>query len=357
MASIEAYETKKGLKLWRVRYRRPDGKSTDKSGFRTKREATLWLNNLEVAKSEGNYINPAAGKATVRDLGTAWMARQADWKPSYRYTMESTWETHVLPKWGDYQVSKITRADVQEWVAGLDRSRSVTSRCVTILSSILDDAVADSLIHSNRATNIALPKTSKKPRVYLDHKQVEAFAIAAGENGVIIRTLAYTGLRWGELAGLHGPDVDTVGRRIHVNRNAVQVGSRIVVGTPKTHELRTVPIPAFLAVELLERVGEGIVFPSRAGGYQRAPRASEAKRSWWRTAVLESGIPDVTPHGLRHTAASLAIQAGAHVKAVQRMLGHSSAAMTLDRYSALFDSDLEAVASALEGSRARALVK
>ena len=53
----------------------------------------------------------------------------------------------------------------------------------------------------------------------------------------------------------------------------------------------------------------------------------------------------MTPHDLRHTAASLAISAGANVKAVQRMLGHASASMTLDVYSDLFDDDLDAVAA------------
>ena len=56
----------------------------------------------------------------------------------------------------------------------------------------------------------------------------------------------------------------------------------------------------------------------------------------------------MTPHDLRHTAASLAVSAGANVKAVQRMLGHASAAMTLDVYADLFDDDLEAVATALD---------
>ena len=356
MATIEPYETKAGRR-YRVRYRRPNGRSTDKSGFRTKRDATLWMSSLEVAKAEGSYISPSAGKATVGELGQAWLARQADWKPSYRYTMESTWHTHVLPRWGDYQVAKITRADVQEWIAGLNRSRSVASRCVTILSSILDDAVTDRLIHSNRAKDLALPRPDKRPRVYLDHQQVEDFATAAGDNGIIIRTLAYTGLRWGELAGLHGPDVDPIGRRISINRNAVQVGSKIIVGTPKTHELRTVPMPEFLAEDMRGRLGDDIVFPSRSGGYQRAPRASEKKRSWWRTAMLDAGIPEVTPHSLRHTAASLAIQSGAHVKAVQRMLGHASAAMTLDTYTDLFDSDLDAVAVALGDRRAEVLAR
>lgn len=63
------------------------------------------------------------------------------------------------------------------------------------------------------------------------------------------------------------------------------------------------------------------------------------------TAVRRDGL---TPHELRHTAASLAVSAGANVKAVQRMLGHASAAVTLDVYADLFDDDLDSVATALD---------
>ena len=62
---------------------------------------------------------------------------------------------------------------------------------------------------------------------------------------------------------------------------------------------------------------------------------------------IDPTLPRITPHDLRHTAASLAISAGANVKAVQRMLGHASASMTLDTYADLFDDDLDAVAVAL----------
>lgn len=61
---------------------------------------------------------------------------------------------------------------------------------------------------------------------------------------------AYTGLRWGEMAGLHVEHVDTVKRRVSVVQNAVTVGSFVEVGTPKTHEARTVPYPDFLDTEL-----------------------------------------------------------------------------------------------------------
>ena len=69
-------------------------------------------------------------------------------------------------------------------------------------------------------------------------------------------------------------------------------------------------------------------------------------------AARAIGEPGLTPHELRHTAASLAIKAGANVKAVQRMLGHASAAMTLDRYADLFDDDLDDVADRLDALRA-----
>lgn len=63
----------------------------------------------------------------------------------------------------------------------------------------------------------------------------------------------------------------------------------------------------------------------------------------------------VTPHDLRHTAASLAISAGANVKVIQRMLGHKSAKVTLDTYAALFPDDLDNVVGALSRQRAEQL--
>lgn len=69
---------------------------------------------------------------------------------------------------------------------------------------------------------------------------------------------------------------------------------------------------------------------------------------WLQKALREADLDYLSPHDLRHTAASLAIQSGASVKAVQRMLGHASAAMTLDVYADLFDSDLDDVAARMD---------
>ncbi len=69
--------------------------------------------------------------------------------------------------------------------------------------------------------------------------------------------------------------------------------------------------------------------------------------SWWDRSLISAGLPPMTIHDLRHTAASLAVSTGANVKAVQRMLGHASAAMTRDTYSDLFEEDLDTVAQRL----------
>jgi integrase len=166
--------------------------------------------------------------------------------------------------------------------------------------------------------------------------------------------LAYTGLRWGEAVALRVADLDMLRRRATVSENAVQVGAQIHVGTPKAHKHRSVPLPEFLlpylARQCERRDRDDLLFGGENG---RHLQRSHNKSGWFDRAVAASGVPRVTAHDLRHTAASLAVSAGANVKAVQRMLGHASAAMTLDIYADLFDDDLEAVATALDAARTR----
>jgi integrase len=169
----------------------------------------------------------------------------------------------------------------------------------------------------------------------------------------------YTGLRWGELSALRVRDLDLERRRLSVNENAVRVGSELHVGSSKTHELRSVGFPNFLA-EPLDELASGmepraLLFGDGDDPIQR-PRSSGASRSWFMRALTDAGLPRMTVHDLRHTAASLAIASGANVKAVQRMLGHASAAMTLDVYADLFDDDVDAVSAALDRARLTALV-
>lgn len=104
-----------------------------------------------------------------------------------------------------------------------------------------------------------------------------------------------------------------------------------------------------------------LLFPALRAEYLRQPGKSpvvdgvKTKLKWWERALDAAGVEWMTPHDLRHTAASLAVSAGASVKAVQTMLGHKSAAMTLDVYSDLFDSDLYDVAARMNAQQDRVL--
>lgn len=107
-----------------------------------------------------------------------------------------------------------------------------------------------------------------------------------------------------------------------------------------------------LAVRLAGKAADAFAFPAPSGGVLRI---GNFRARVFDPAARAVGLDGLTPHELRHTAASLAVSAGANVKAVQRLLGHASAAMTLDVYSGLFDDDLDAVAERLDRAAADAL--
>ncbi len=151
-----------------------------------------------------------------------------------------------------------------------------------------------------------------------------------------------------EATALRVRRVDLFCKRIEVAEAASEHSGSITIGTPKSHQRRYVPLPEFLVNDLRNQMRgkqlEDLVFTARGG----APlRNSNFRRDVFDGAAAAAGLRGLRPHDLRHTAASLAIGAGANVKAVQQMLGHASAAMTLDVYAGLFNDDLAAVAARL----------
>jgi len=223
-----------------------------------------------------------------------------------------------------------------------------------VLAGIMKYAIRDGRLSRNPCDGIQLPRLVRERRGYLSHAQVRELAAACGEYGDIVLFLAYTGLRWGEMAALKIGRLDMTRRRIDVAEAVSPARGQLVWSTPKSHSSRSVPFPAFLADYLLARTsgrarGE-LVFVGPDGGVLRS---GNFRRRQFAAAVSlmqerDASFPCIAPHDLRHTAASLAVSAGANVKAVQRMLGHASAAMTLDVYADLFDDDLDAVAIALD---------
>ncbi|UQN29444.1 tyrosine-type recombinase/integrase [Brachybacterium kimchii] len=355
-------DARTGKPRYLVRYRKPDGRQSMKRGFPTKRDAEAWLTDAEGAKRRGEFVEVSAGRIHLAELADPWLrAKRTRVKPSTLDGIEGAWRIHVRPRFGRTSVARILPSEVEAWIADLvdaGKSPTVVRRAHAVLAQMLDTAVRDRRIAVNPARGITLPRARSSAHRYLSHLEVRSVAERAGEHRTLVYLLAYGGLRWGEAAALRVMDVQ--GARVRVDRAVVPTRNGWKVGTPKTHERRTLYLPGFVARMVADET-EGrdpmaLLFPAPRGEYLRTPgRVRRGRRLWWQAALEDAGVDYLRIHDLRHTAASLAVQSGAHVKAVQRMLGHRSAAMTLDRYADLWDSDLDAVAGSLDAARTAAL--
>jgi integrase len=264
--------------------------------------------------------------------------------------------------WGSVSVADIDLLGVEAWIAGMGRNgagATTVLRAYGVLSGVLADAVKAKRLAANPAKGVEnLPRKTAKRHVYLSADDVHQLADESGDHGALVLVLAYCGLRWGEAIGLRVRDVEFLRRRLTVHENAVQMRTRHAVGPTKGRKARSVPVPAFvldeLSVQCKGKASGDLVFPSCSGGYLQRPKSSTG---WFQAAVKRAGVQKVTPHDLRHTCASLAVAAGVNVVALQRMLGHKSAKMTLDSYSDLFDDDLDAVAVSLHARYSREVTR
>ena len=138
-------------------------------------------------------------------------------------------------------------------------------------------------------------------------------------------------------------DIDLARRRIDVRQAFSDVGGRVVLGTPKSHQSRSVPIPRFLAREIfaatIGKVADDLVFTM--------PGGTTLRLSNWRLVTFiparaRAGLSGrFRIHDLRHTAASLMIQAGYPPKMLQEIMGHASITTTLDLYGHLYPGDMD----------------
>lgn len=367
---IKQYTDKRtGRPRYLVRYRKPDGTQTKKRGFTRKKDAEDWLHEIESAKLRGEFIPVSAGRTRLTELYPGWLAaKRVHCTPGWVVDLDASWRTHVEPRWAQTPVRQVRAGDIQEWIAELSgqRSPTIVIRAHGVLAGILDDAVRDGKIRTNPARGVKLPRKSAARSRYLTHAEVQTVAEASGHE-LLVYVLAYCGLRWGEATALRVRDVNLLRRRISVTRAVRYIrGTGFKVGDTKGKEDRTVPVPGFLAAMLEAAVTgaagpDALIFPAPRAEYLRQPgksRVVDGKRAgvkWWERALDDGGVEWMTPHDLRHTAASLAVSAGANVKAVQQMLGRKSASLTLDTYADLFDSDLDDVAVRMDAQRGHAL--
>ena len=363
MSSITSYMTKAG-KRYMVQYTKADGRRGKVRGFTNKMAAEAWDQDRGHAQRRGSWTDPARAQVPVAQLWDSWIAmktlRVAE---SYRKALESSWKTHVNPRWGDVLLSDIDPGSVQEWVTDLAgrRSATVTERALGVLRGLLDMAVTHRRIPINPAADARGPARPELRQLILTGTQLEALIAACPEDrGVLVRVLGTTGMRWGEAVGLRVRDVNPLRRRITATRSASTVAGAIHSGPTKGRRSRQVAalpevFEALVPLMAGKRQGD-LLWEKRGGGELTTP----SRRSWWHSAVDRCAAADpdfpaeLTPHDLRHTAASLMIAGGASVMVVQAQLGHKSAKETLDIYSHLFEEDLDPVLDAMEAMMKRA---
>ena len=321
---------------WRARYRDAAGREHSRD-FTRKVDAQNWLDSVTTAVTTGTYVDPRLSKITVDTWAPRWLATKVNLKPTTRVTYEILLHKHVLPAWRDTSLSGVTHEGVASWVAGLEASglsASSIRQTHRVFALLLGLAVRDGRLARNPAAGVPLPRTRRAEQTHLTHAEVDALASAAGEYRLAVLFLAYTGVRFGEMAALRVRHLDLMRRRTVITESVTEVRGRAVFSTPKTHQSRSVPTPRFvvddLAAHVAGRASDEFVFSASRGGVLRA---RNFRRAGFEPAVAAAGLAPLTPHALRHTAASLAIAAGANVKVVQTMLGHKSATMTLDLYA------------------------
>ena len=370
----------------RARWRDPAGREHSQK-FGRMIDAKRFLVSIEDSKLRGGYVDPAAGKIAFRPWAERWYSSTAHLKPSTRHDYRALLDHQVLPRFGGGSLASIDTLAVREWfsvlVAGDPDAKPPRKpigakrahKALQVLVLILGAAVEGKKLAVNPAAGLKrLPRAQRREMHFLDAPQVEVLAGAIREPyGLLVRFAAYTGLRPCELVALRVRQLNLLRGEVRVAEAAPEVGGRLQWGDVKTHEARTIHLPRWLAEDLggylagRPRGREELVFTAARGG---PVRESKWVPSYFKRAVVaanemiarmpEKGRPGELPadlrfYDLRHTCASLLIREGASLKAVQRHMGHKTAAITLDTYGHLYPDELPGLAERFERLHAEAV--
>jgi integrase len=344
---------------WRAWYIDKDGRECTKR-FPTKQPAEAWIDQQVSDLTTGSWIAPERSAETFGTVADEWLATKTARKPKTLAGYESLLETVILPRWRDVPLADMKHGELQQWITDLSTNGSTRKngglspsrvrQAHQVIHGVLKYAIRTERLSKNVAGDIELPKKASASRRYLTHKQLQQLARETGRFESLTLVLGYCGLRFGEAIALRGNDIQ--GKTIHVHRSVTAVrGKGQVEGDTKTHETRHVPVPTLVWEKIdLPADPSALVFPGK-GGY-----LTNGEYRWaFDAAATRIGVTGLVPHELRHTCASLAISAGANVKAVQTLLGHASAVMTLDLYGHLLSDDLTKVAKGLDRAARRAV--
>ncbi len=318
---------------------------------------------METQFARGSMRDPRAGEMAFHEWHARWWQARVVELHTLRGDASSI-KNHVLPHWADWEMRAITRMDVQSWIRGLVEKgigASAIKRAYNLLSSIMRAAVDDDVIAVSPCRNIDLPQIAVKPPQWFTLDQAQSIV---DELPAPWRTMCllgfYTGLRWGELAGLHRHRIDQRRSRLFVVE--VNTKSGIKEYPKSARSRREVPLPPHVLDALERHVHpldrDALVFTTitkgRAG--RRLDDGNWRRQNWW-PAIEDARyfdadgeqlpVPHYPPHSMRHTCASWLVQKGVSLYEVQHLLGHESF-QTTQRYAHLQPDAHKAVLAAWE---------
>jgi integrase len=346
-----------------VRYRagvKSHGREVATRVFERKADAVAWEQDQRRRLRLGEWIDPRRGQVPLSVVAEEWPRSRASVKRRTRESDAAAWRNYIRPRFGNWPVASITAAEVSSWVGSLvarGLAPSTATRALATLRSILAFAVADARVRHNVAAAVRKPTKGRVRREGQALTLEELLALTEACKGRyrdVVPVLALAGLRWGELAGLQVGDrvlVPGPGLRLRRAVLASGGGGALYVDTLKGNQARTVPLVMDL-VPIVDRWSSGKAPDAWLFGAPRGGplRESNWKRSvGWGAAIKTVGLRGFRVHDLRHTAASVWLGARADPKVVQRVLGHATAAMTMDLYGHLVDANLWEAARAVGG--------
>lgn len=348
---------------YRIRYLdRKTGKYREKSkgGFDTKKAAQLAAAEEELAIERHGFAEN--GNETVRNYFEEWLEvyKKPNVKPITYSVQERNVRLNILPEWGNYRLKDITRSEYQKWINELRKkySEGTVRRIHSIFSSAINDAVHEfQILRDNPIQKIKIPKQTDKTDElkYFTKEQLATFLSACKpvkhakyqrsiQYYVLFTLLARTGLRIGEALALTWDDL--IGDRINVNKTLVYpLNSTPYISTPKSKmSVRQVTLDAAtIALLKRHRINQKEVI-LRYENYQPSKDKlmfHQQDGRWLRTNVVREymkevckrvGLPQLSPHALRHSHAVHLLEAGANIKYVSERLGHASVKITADTY-------------------------
>lgn len=337
---------------WEARYTVPGG--GQKSIYaKSEAEVTKKLRAVLHDIDSGGWLEPS--RMTVAEWLEIWL------RDYQGHTTGRTVETytgvvnrHMVPTFGKIKMDKLSPIHVRRMVANMQKkglSPATIRHASGILGAAMKCAIEAGIIKNNPVDGIKLPRRIKTKFEVVDREHIPAFMAAAQDTAFPneLMLMLFTGLRVGEVRGIMWDDIDFEHHTLHVQRQLHPATHNVRFGPPKDGEDRIIEL-APEAVDILrqqrkrqaeqrlaagdkwhdDEMFRGLVFLQRTG----KPHSELSIYKAVRQAGRAIGIPELTPHDLRHSYAVAALRSGADVKTVQHNLGHRNASITLDTYAA-----------------------